>query len=160
MQLKRHYAIPEGWEPVRDAEGRLTNPLPVEGISVKHTGTHATQNFSRRLVDAGIAEGWMSMSRGMLTLHAEEEDLTYTILRMPGMYCCHCDAKLEDDPSGATGRAHLAAEHAGTPSPDPSNPAGFRVTNAYECELDEEQHARWNGAAVAMQMSGATTKKE
>ena len=149
MQLKRLYDMPEGWEPHRDEQGNLLNAPPIKGLKLKHTGTHPEQNFSRRLVEAGVAEGWASMGRGKIVLHTEGEDLEYTIVRMPGTYCCFCDAKLDDDTTGALPRAHIAQQHAGETCADKSNPAGFRVTNAYECVLDEEQHAYWNAQVVA-----------
>ena len=143
MLLKRQYDIPVGWEPQRAPDGMLTNPLPVQSLSLKHTGTHPEQNFSRRLVETGLIEGWVSMSQGTLVVHTDEEDLKYTIVRMPGIYCCHCAAKLDDDATGASGRAHMHTMHADTASPDTTNPAGFRQTHAYECVLDAEQHATW-----------------
>jgi hypothetical protein len=148
MKIKRLYDTPEGWEPERDAMGQVTNPPPLKGIALQHTGIREGQNFSRRFVDAGLAEGWLSMARGKLTLHTQEEDLVYSILHMPGTYCSYCDMKLDDDPSGVSNRAHVEDRHAGEPVADPANPAGYRVTNAYECVLDEEQHARWNGPAA------------
>jgi hypothetical protein len=148
MLLKRLYDKPADWEPERAPDGRLLNPLPVVGLSLHHTGTHKEQNFSRRLVEAGLAQGWVSMAKGQLILHTEDEDLTYTIVRPPGQYCCHCQADVGDDPSGQAGRDHVAQAHAGAASPDPANPAGFRMSHAYECVLEESQHARWNHQAV------------
>ena len=122
-------------------------------IELRHTGTHAEQNFSRRLVEAAAAEGWVTISRGKLILHAKPEDLNYTILRSPGTYCCHCGEKLSSDPAGVEARAHIAAKHKGVDSPDAANPAGYRVTHAYECALDTAQHAKFKakrlGAAPA-----------
>lgn len=143
MLLKREYAMPEGWEPERDAEGRVTNAPPLKQIHVKHTGTHPEQQFSRRLVDAGLHEGWISLGQGKLTLHTAEGDLAYTIVRVPGTYCCYCNLALGDDPSGVTGRDHVALMHAGESCDDQDNPAGYRVTHAYECVLDADTHAKW-----------------
>lgn len=159
MLLKRLYTKPEGWEPQRAPDGTLTNPLPVTGLDVKHTGTHPEQHFSRRLVDAGLREGWLSLRKGMLTLHTAQGDLDYTVQRMPGLYCCHCDATLDDDPTGEAGRAHVAAMHADTASPDASNPAGYLRTHAYECVLDEVQHAVWASPAVAQRMAQPAPKE-
>jgi hypothetical protein len=155
MLLKRLYDMPEGWEAERDETGTLLNRPPLWAMSIKHTGTHAEQNFSRRFIDAGMIEGWLSMGQGKITLHGVDEeteepvDLVYTVLRMPGTYCSHCDMKLDDDPSGASSRAHVADRHGETPSPDRQNPAGYRVTTAYECVLEEDQHAQWNATARA-----------
>lgn len=153
MLLKRLYDTPDGWVAERDADGRVTNAPPLKGLRLYHTGTNPAQNFSRRMVDTGLAEGWLTLGKGLLMIDTEQETLEYTIVRTPGTYCCHCDARLEDDPSGASGRAHVTQAHAGTPSPDPSNPAGFRVTSAYECTLNEAQHALWNGQAHAARMA-------
>lgn len=187
MLLKRKYEKPEGWEPEYEgmaafqtmlANAHLTdaqkeemlatykrtaavmNAPPVVGVIVKHTGTHPEMNFKRQRVEEALAAGWMSISQGKLTLHAEDEDLVYTITRIPGTYCCHCDAKLDDDVRGDSGRRHVTTYHAGVASPDTSNPAGFLVTHAYECVLDAAQHAKWNGAAVAQQAAQSTNGTE
>lgn len=112
-------------------------------IELRHTGTHAAQNFSRRLVDAAIAEGWMTLSRGKLILHVKPEDLTYTIKRAPGHYCLHCGEKIESDVLGTQAREHVAKHHDGVASPDPDWPAGYLATHAYECVLDGAQHAKF-----------------
>lgn len=149
MLVKRLYDIPEGWEPQRDAHGVVHNqPPPQDRVLLKHTGTNPEQNFSRRFVDGGLQEGWLSLGRGKLTMatvtqDGENVDLEYTVLKQPGTYCCHCEAKLDDDPSGASNRQHVTDLHGEAESPDPTNPAGYRITNAYECVLDEGQHARW-----------------
>jgi hypothetical protein len=153
MLLKRLYHMPEGWVAERDERGELLNPPELRAISIQNTGPEPEQNFSRRVIEAGIAEGWISMGQGKITIHGVDEteapaDLVYTVLHMPGTYCCHCNMKLDDDPSGASSRAHVADRHGDTPSPDPQNPVGCRVTTAYECVLDPEQHARFNTRAV------------
>lgn len=150
MLLKRIYEIPEGWEPERAPDGRLLNPLPIAGLHVRHTGVSQAQNFSRRLVDAGLREGWLTLSRGELLLHTAQGDLRYTVLRTPGLYCCHCEAALGEDVTGAAGRGHVASVHAGVPSPEGEHPGGYRHTHGYECLLDAVQHAKW------MRPAGAT----
>jgi hypothetical protein len=152
MQLQRLYSFPEGWKReanLRQADGTLIdpskpedaclNPPPFAGVAVAHTGVDAAQNFSERLVNAAIAEGWMSISRGKLVLHAASEDLSYTVTRTPGVYCAHCGEKQE---SAEAAKAHIAAAHADKKSPDASNPAGYEKLNGFECVLDSEQHAR------------------
>ena len=176
MQLKRRYNKPEGWTPQYEgydafaaqlaASGmsaedqavalaqytrvaRLVNMPPVTGVSIRDTGAQPEQHFKRQRVEEALVQGWMSLGRGLLTIHAEEGDLVYTIQRVPGTYCCYCQAKLDDDVSGASGRAHITREHGDAASPDPSNPAGWLVTNAYECVLEEAAHRQWNAEAVA-----------
>jgi hypothetical protein len=43
----------------------------------------------------------------------------------------------------ATARAHIAQAHAGKPSPDASNPAGYERVNGYECMLGEAAQAKF-----------------
>jgi hypothetical protein len=152
MLLKRLHSRPEGWERkvnLRQADGQLVdptkpegvclNPPPLAGVAVAHTGVDAEQNFSERLVTLAIAEGWVSISKGKLVLHSVSEDLRYTINRAPGFYCTHCGEKQD---SAEAAKAHIAAAHAGKPSPDRTNPAGYEKVNSYECVLDSEQHSR------------------
>jgi hypothetical protein len=130
--LKRH------WDVTPERGPRLKH------VEVKHTGTHAEQNFSHRIVAAGLAEGWISLGRGTLTLHAPAEDLLYAILRMPGRYCLHCDHYLADDGDrGVKLREHVSRAHAGAVSPDPATPAGYVWLTYYECRLDAAQHAKF-----------------
>lgn len=162
MQLKRRYDIPDGWEAqhnVRDMQGQLPdpdredgallNPLPVKSVAIVHTGVDQKQNFSRRLIDAGVAEGWVTLSRGMITLHTEEADLAYTILHMPGRYCLHCEQHFPTDPTGSESRRHLAVTHPGAESPDAQWPHGYKVLEGYECLLDAAQHEAWKSPAYA-----------
>jgi len=165
MLLKRIYKKPPGWTAkrnVRDGdgklkdpsrpEGELLNPTPIEHFEVRHTGTHPEQNFSTGMVDAGLAEGWMAIAQGKLTLRAKPEDLVYAIKRGPGHYCCHCGEKLPDAaafvaPKITAGMQHVAAVHAGKKSPDEGNPAGYLRLNHYECVLAPEQHKKFQARA-------------
>ena len=105
MLLKRHYK--------RDAKGALIEPPQVDHLEVKHTGIHAAQHFSTRLVAAGIAEGWLTIEGGQLFLKAKPEPLRYTVKRVPGRY------------------------------PKADAPGGAEVINYYECELDPAQHQKF-----------------
>jgi hypothetical protein len=160
MLLKRIYDRAPDWEPVRnvpDKDGNLPNPArapgvllnmpPLKHLEVRHTGTHPEQNFSSRLVAAGLTEGWITLTDETLTLHAHPEDLVYTILAKPGRTCLHCLATLPDDIRGELARAHVAAEHPDTPSPDPANPAGYEMISHYRCVLDEAQHTKYKARA-------------
>ena len=152
MLLKRIYDTPEGWERklnLRGTDGALADPAKPEGVclnppplayvALAHTGIAPEQNFSKSLVEGAIAEGWATLAKGKLVLHVQPEDLVYAVTRMPGRYCCHCGAR-QDDEKGA--RAHIVAAHAGKASPDKSNPAGYAVTNAYECVLEPALHEK------------------
>jgi len=165
MLLKRHFKLPENWAPVRNIrdgatgalkdvkkpEGALLNPPPLDYVELRHTGTNPEQNFSTGLVEAGLAEGWISIGQGKLTLRAKPEDLVYAIKRGPGHYCCHCGERIPDanqflpgqQGEVTVGMRHVAEAHPNTPSPDPSNPAGYCRVNSYECVLDEKTHAKF-----------------
>jgi len=173
MLLKRIYQKPPGWEAKRNVrrteggprgqhagelidpskpEGELLNPPPIAHVEIRHTGTHAEQNFSTSLVEAAVADGWMTLGRGKLTVHGKPEDLVYTIKRGPGHYCCHCGERLPDAaafvaPKVTGGMQHVAAVHAGEKSPDEGNPAGYCRLNHYECVLDAKQHEKFNARA-------------
>jgi len=158
MELKRIYAKPEGWEPIRNvrdgfgrlpdshrAEGVLLNPPPLSHIEVRHTGLDARQHFSTRVVTGAIAEGWMAIRDGQLIVYARPENLTYNILQVPGRYSCFDGAKLPDDEgdTGAAARAVIAERHPGQVSPDPAHPGGYYKINHYVCELDAAQQERF-----------------
>lgn len=132
MRLKRIFK--------RDEEGKLTE---LDHILVEHTGIQEAQNFSTGLVVDALKQGWMEIAKGKLILKADPEDLKYTILREPGRYCLHCQAKLPDDEKGELAQIHVLTEHRGLQSPDPSSPAGYIKINAYECTLDAGQHAKY-----------------
>lgn len=85
------------------------------------------QHFSTRFVEKQIADGLMSMGQGKITLHTKPE-LKYTIVRPPGLYCAHCNASLAD---ASMAKQHVESAHKGKPSPDESNPAGYRRDNFY-----------------------------
>lgn len=99
----------------------------VNGIKVLRA--KATQHFSPNILETGQREGWMTVSGNVVTI-LSDPPVVYRIVRVPGYYCCHCQRPLDD---GGVARAHLAAEHDGEGSPDPSNPAGYRRDNFYAC---------------------------
>jgi len=164
MYLKRHFKTPEGWEPIRNVkgengklldpkqrEGECLNLPPLDYIEVKHTGISAAQNFSERLINQGIASGFISISKGVLILHAKPEDLKYDILRTPGYYCCHCgerivDAGLPSAPGSLVtiGSKHVHDAHGdGVLSPDAGNPSGYARLMHFECALAADQHKKF-----------------
>lgn len=143
MFIQRHFKKVAEGEP---GAGTLIQPPQIDRIEVLDTGTTPEHNFSERLVAQGFVQGFMTLSKGQITLHAQE-DLKYTIKRAPGYYCCHCGAALVDanqmvEPGVTLGLKHVRTEHEGKPSPDPENPSGYCKLNHYETVLDSAQHAK------------------
>ncbi len=93
-----------------------------------------TQKITQRTIDKGLAEGWMSIGNGMITLKSKPGDVSYKIVRIPGYYCCHTNVMLDGE---VAARRHVAEKFDGKASPDPANPAGYRKDNFYYCELVE-----------------------
>lgn len=150
MLLKRRY----------DEDGK------VSGLEIKHTGTRPEQNFSTTLVAEWIGSGLASISGDMLLLSTKPEPLRYKILRKPGYYCCHTGKRMEMSPeaygdpalAAIEGRQYLKdAGLLGKLSPDRNNPSGYRRTHAYECVLDEKQHAKFKAVPGALAPSMSHT---
>lgn len=154
MLLKRIYDTPEGWvrktndrqpdgklvDPAKP-EGACLNPPPLAYVGLINTGTTPEQNFSKGLIERAGTEGWAKIDGDRLILNVVPEPLVYAILRRPGCYCCHCGELLAA--GGEVARQHIAEHHPDEASPDRENPAGYRITDAYECRLDAGQHARF-----------------
>ena len=109
---------------------RLYHPATdrVRGVTVLEDGPE--QNFSPRLIERGVTEGWLTVQRGEIIIHGDNRTLTYRIVLPPGYYCCHCNRAL-DDPAEA--RSHIDEQHADEPSPDDNNPAGYRRDAFFAC---------------------------
>jgi hypothetical protein len=84
---------------------------------------------SQRVIDGGTAEGWLSIADGKVTIKTapDADDHVFEIAARPGFYCCHCGELLQAGNEAA--QAHVAENHSGEESPDPSNPAGYRQDN-------------------------------
>ena len=110
---------------------------PVRGIQVLRAGM--VQRFTQNFINGALKEGWLSIGNGCMTINAIAGALTYRIVRVPGAYCCHC---LESVPGGDSLAAakeslqHVTQAHQGEDSPDPSNPAGYRMENCYTVVLE------------------------
>jgi hypothetical protein len=127
MYLKRLYddAAVAAWE----AAGRPQSSKPaVKGIKVLRAGPE--QHLSPRFIEGGLGEGWLKIARGCVLIAGQDGEVAYRIVRPPGLYCCHCEKRLED---GGTAQAHVAATHDGVRSPDPGAPGGYRRDNYYDC---------------------------
>jgi len=81
---------------------------------------------------------------------------TYRIVRVPGFYCCHCQAQL---PDGPTGKVHVTTAHAGKASPDSSNPFGLRLNNFYECTKEKGTPVKAPAQQVAGKAAAPAVKK-
>jgi hypothetical protein len=99
----------------------------LDHIKVQRAGPK--QHFSTRIVERGATEGWLTLGGGSIKLDTKPP-LSYKIVRAPGLYCCHCAAK---QGSSDEARVHIAKDHAGVPSPDKSNPAGYEHIHFYDC---------------------------
>lgn len=131
MKLKRH----------NTPDGKCTH------VEVIHTGTSPEQNFSDRLVDAGVAEGWISISGDTLALKTDGEPLRYKLVRKPGYFCKSSGEpipisleawlrfRLSNDSRARTEALAWLASH-GKDSSD------YEITTAYHCVLDARQHAK------------------
>lgn len=101
------------------------------------------QHFSERMVEGAREEGWLTLEADRIAIAAEDGPVVYRIERMPGRYCCHCDAKLDDDDftnpgrPGEHARDHVATEHGDAPSPDPENKSGYRCIRYYDCVRED-----------------------
>jgi len=104
----------------------------VSGVRVLRSGSR--QHFSPRLLKTATAEGWLSFDENRVVITSPDGNLIYTVLRQPGVYCCHCESKFEN---GTDAKLHKESEHINTPSPDINNPDGYRHDNYYDCVKEE-----------------------
>ncbi|KKK48470.1 hypothetical protein LCGC14_3144790 [marine sediment metagenome] len=155
MFLKRHYepdALAD-WLAVRDAEVepkiagmvkstgmtesaalKLLNnqysdahdPPEIAYIEVKHCGD--AQNLNQGWVEKGIAEGWLAIADGKISIRTDDEPLVFVIRRGPGHYSCFDGSKLNGQDEA---KAHVAQQDG--ESPDPQHPAGYVKQAYYQC---------------------------
>lgn len=92
------------------------------------------QNFTQKFINRGMQDGFLTMSKGEIIIHAQPKDLTYKIVRVPGYYCCHDDAPVANEREA---REYIEKNHKGKECDDPNNPSGYRKDNFYHCELVE-----------------------
>lgn len=124
MYLKRQYDHSSG-KPV------------VSGVKLLRANKR--QHFSQSFIDGGMAEGWLSVGGGKITVTGTNGKAEYLIVARPAIYCCHCDEQIGALNEGATPegakkmRAHVDGAHKGIVSPDPNNPAGYRQDNFFAC---------------------------
>ena len=140
MWMKKQYdrAEIEAWKEAGSPPESTPKPT-----HVRVDRSSKIQKFNQGFIDREIQNGILSIGARKLTFKTVDgqPDLVYKILTIPGIYCCHCNAK---QPDSNTAKAHVAAEHAGIPSPDvkpcgagiSGNPAGYRQDNFFTCELE------------------------
>lgn len=119
----------------------------VSGVEIKNTGVSREQNFSHRLVEQAIVEGWAILEGNTLTLRGEPEDLVYTVKRTPGYYCTSTGERIPISAVawGSPQRGVLARKEALTWLLARGKAASdYEVTNAYECVLAEHQHNKFH----------------
>lgn len=100
-----------------------------EGLKILEASAPGSgQHFTPRFVDEGLADGWLTLSGTRLVLIGTGGALIYRLDRPPGIYCCHCDAAIDDSEAA---RTHVSGAHADVASPDASNPAGYRYDHFF-----------------------------
>ena len=126
MLLKRLYK--------KDPNG-LKSPVVV-GVVVKRLPANGIQKFSTRLVKQGETEGWLRKEDdAIILIDGLVKEIRFEIVLDKGKHCLHCDAKLEDDQTGESARAHIQDKHAGKTSPDANYPAGYVSNSFYITEV-------------------------
>ena len=125
MLLKRRFEKNADGNLVLDTDGKpVITRVDVKRYSEK-------QNFTRKFIDKSLQDGFMSMSKGTIVLHTNPE-LTYKVILVPGIYCCHTDKRLGDQKEA---RKYIAENFKDVKSPDSNNPSGYRDDRFYACEL-------------------------
>lgn len=128
---------------IHDPAGQCT------GVRVKHTGLAPEQNFSHRLVEQALMEGWVTIDGDTLVMKAEPEDLRYLLKRRPGYYCTSSGQRIPITEAAwvrkqSTGRGDLSRKEALSWLAAHGKKAGdYHVTEAYECALETALHARY-----------------
>ncbi len=103
------------------------NDLPkVAHIEVKHCGD--AQNLNQGWVEKGIAEGWLAIADGKISIRTDDDPLVFDIKRGPGHYSCYDGRKLNGE---ADAKAHVQTQEG--ESPDPQHPAGYVKQAYYQC---------------------------
>lgn len=127
------------------------NRLEVRGIKVLKMPTNGVKHFSTKFVKEAQAQGWLTLdyvqeaageqpTTGKLTIHGEDGNVVFNVVRGPGRYSCHGGEKLPDDDHtntpGKLAQEYVAKHYAGIASPDTQNPAGYVCPRFYNCELE------------------------
>lgn len=136
---------------------KLYHPREVNGrmvVPVAHTGLQAEQNFNRRtFVLRGISEGWLTLSADekVLTLHTDEGDLVYDVLKPAGYYCVSTGkriplSKFAEEEANTQQVAKLAAAEAQKWLKDNGlKPNDYEAPKDYKCRLRDDLHDLFRG---------------
>ncbi len=128
MDLKRIFKKNEAGENELDQHGQ---PILDHIKVLRHS---KKQNFTQKKIDQGVTDGFMTLSKGQIILHAKPADLIYKIIRAPGYYCCFDNSKHGGE---AEARQYTKDKYAGEVCDDSNNPAGYRKDNFFHCEIQE-----------------------
>lgn len=129
-----------------DKAGKCTH------VTVKHTGTGPEQNFSHRLVEDGVADGWIAVGASHLVIKTDGEPLRYELKRTPGYYCSSTSERIPVSAMAWASwrRGEIARSEAQAWLAKAGKaPTDYEVTNAYECVLAPEQHDRFRAVLDA-----------
>lgn len=133
-----------------DPEQKFTGEFIQEGLAMGFFSFPDMDGETLRAIRRQPLGGqWPEVNSGKLILHAEPEDLVFAIKRGPGRYCLHCGERLHDETRsdltrgaklGDAARQHVAEKHAGKPSPDPTEPSGYKWYDHFLVTLAQGQH--------------------
>lgn len=114
------------------------------GYEFVSVGANPKQNFHLHQIETYQKQGVVEIGKDAITLKCLNGDFKFAINQEPGIYCLLDDKKWpldgEDVPQkmrGQVARDHIAAKHKGKASPDPENPAGYRVQRYYATTLEQ-----------------------
>lgn len=126
---------------------------PIQHIEVEQHPRNGIWNISKKLLEEGMADGWLSIQDGKVVIRTAdgEPDVEYQILRRPGHYCCYCGEKLQNSKSAPEHIAQHEGEAYAKRDPDGSlpddfdptdqftrdqlnNPSGWGLFNEFRCE--------------------------
>jgi hypothetical protein len=122
-------------------------------VRVIHSGSTPEQNFSCRLVAAGVAQGWISISGNQLLMKTDAEPLRYHIKGRPGYYCRSSGESIPVTPAAW----RLVERYGITEEARPElvvwllahgkAASDYRLSLQFDCVLDADQHNKHKAGA-------------
>ena len=135
MYLKRHYAKNSDGSLVLDAGG---NPM-VTNIEILRLPKNGVQRFSNKMVNSGLAQGWLSLSKKYITVHCVKRGAhKFRIQSIPERECVFDGHKLPsvyEDPTGVLAREYVQRNHLAKVKAGEHH-CGYTVQNYYETKLE------------------------